>query len=186
VFSRTLADNRDRALLRPIPTTTGDRQRSRGRSRGSSQGSQHQDFEGIGGLPALQQLHRLSVWVQSSSLRQKRWQRAIGILLGTDNVTRWSSWHVLIGKALRKRPQITEFLIDNEADLGGIDLSGPDWYTLQKAHTFLQPFAGATLYAEADKASISQTLELMDALLRHYEQHKARRSLDEVSLLTNT
>jgi hypothetical protein len=61
---------------------------------------------------------------------------------------------------------------DNERSLGDIRLTSDDWDILNKAHSFLQPFASATLYAEGDKASISQSLLIMDSLLVHYEQQK--------------
>jgi len=84
----------------------------------------------------------------------------------------------MLGKALRKKPLIMEFLMDNEWDLEGNYLSAMDWDLIGKAHLFLQPFAAATLYAEGDAASITSTLVLMDALLRHYEQQKVRRISD--------
>jgi hypothetical protein len=78
----------------------------------------------------------------------------------------------MLGKALRKKAVITEFLMDNEWDLDGNCLTAADWDLIGKAHLFLQPFAAATLYAEGDNISIASTLILMDALLRHYEQQK--------------
>jgi hypothetical protein len=146
--------------------------RTRGRRRNSQ--TQHQGFEGIGALPALQQLHNLAIWIRSSTHRQGRWDKAIGIRLGIDNITRWSSWYTMLGKALQKKPLIMEFLMDNEWDLEGNHLTASDWDLIGKAHLFLQPFAAATLYAEGDTTSITSTLVLMDALLRHYEQQKVR------------
>jgi hypothetical protein len=67
---------------------------------------------------------------------------------------------------------IKVFMNDNERSLDDIRLTSDDWDILKKAHTFLQPFASATLYAEGDKASISQSLLIMDSLLAHYEQQK--------------
>jgi len=76
-----------------------------------------------------------------------------------------------IDKALRKQSQIKVFMVD---ELDGIKLTADDWDVLSKVHTFLQPFADATLFAESDKSSIGQSLEMMDVLLHHYEK-------DEVS-----
>jgi hypothetical protein len=67
---------------------------------------------------------------------------------------------------------INVFMNDNERSLHNIRLTSDDWDILQKAHAFLQPFASATLYAEGDKASILQSLLIMDSLLVHYEQQK--------------
>ncbi|KAI0603983.1 hypothetical protein TUN205_11770, partial [Pyrenophora tritici-repentis] len=74
---------------------------------------------------------------------------------------------------------IKVFMHDNEKHLNEIRLTSDDWDILQKAHTFLQPFASATLYAEGDKSSISQSLLIMDSLLVHYEQQKIHYSKDE-------
>ncbi len=149
---------------------TGSGRRSRRHSR-DSQDSQHQDFNGIGGLPALQQLHNLAVWIRKSN-HSDLWDLAVGLRLGLDNDTRWNSWYLIIGRALKKRSQIIEFLVDHEAALGSIRLTSQDWDLLNKAYQFLQPFYGATLYAEGDKSSLGQSLVLMDVLLRHYEQQK--------------
>jgi hypothetical protein len=147
---------------------------AQGRARRSSQDSQHQDFSGIQGLPALQKLHGLSRWLQNHSTHSDHWDDAVRLRLGIDNKTRWSSWYLVIDRALRKKPQIVQFMTDYETTLDEHRITGQDWDILQKAHQFLQPFAAATLYAEGDKSSISQSLVLMDALLLHYEQQKVR------------
>lgn len=61
---------------------------------------------------------------------------------------------------------------DHEDAIGDSRLLVRDWELLGKAHTFLQPFASATLYAEGDDSSISQSLMLMDMLLLHYEEQQ--------------
>lgn len=126
----------------------------------------------MGSLPTFQRLHDLSVWISSSDIRQAQWDRDIGLRLGIDNTTRWSSWYLFIGKALRKKTDIVRFLIDHENDLSAIRLTGPDWDLLGKAYTFLQPFYQATLWAEGNKSSIGQTLVILDSLLTHYESEK--------------
>jgi hypothetical protein len=70
-------------------------------------------------------------------------------------------------------------MTDHEMTLGDNRLTAQDWDFLLKAHQFLQPFTGSTLYAEGDKSSISQSLVLMDALLLHYEQKKELYSRPE-------
>jgi hypothetical protein len=132
-----------------------------------------EDFGGIETLPTLQKLHKLAVWVRSSSLHSDLWEAAVGLRLGIDNATRWSSWFKLIDNALKRQTQIKAFMVDNELALEDIKLTTDDWSLLHKAHDFLQPFDGLTRYAEGDASSISQVLRAMDALLKHYERHQA-------------
>jgi hypothetical protein len=96
----------------------------------------------------------------------------VGIKLGIDNSTRWSSWYQVINRVIKRTDAIKIFMNDHERALGDMRLMADDWDILYKAHRFLQPFASATLYAEGNKASISQSLVLMDALLSHYEKQK--------------
>lgn len=131
-----------------------------------------EDFGGIESLPTLQKLHRLAVWVRSSSLHSDLWDEAVGLRLGIDNATRWSSWFALIDKALKRQTQIKAFMMDHEQALEGMRLIADDWDLLYKAHAFLQPFDGLTRYAEGATSSISQVLQVMDALLKHYEGQK--------------
>jgi hypothetical protein len=74
--------------------------RQRRDRRGSS--ASIEDFGGIESLPTLQKLHRLAVWVRSSSLHSNLWDEAVELRLSIDNATRWSSWYTLISKALKK------------------------------------------------------------------------------------
>lgn len=145
-----------------------------GRYRRGSQETQHHEFSGIQGLPALQRLHGLCTWIRNSATHSDLWDNAVGLRLGIDNCTRWSSWYQVIDKTLRKRPQIIQFFADHEVAIGDHRLTAQDWDLLGKAHQFLQPFTSATLYAEGDQSSISQSLVLMDALLLHYEQQRVR------------
>jgi hypothetical protein len=137
-----------------------------------SQGSGDEDFLGIENIPTLRKLHQLCVWLRSSTIHTAAWDCQVGLRLGIDNQTRWSSWYAVIDRAIRKMVAIKVFMNDNERSLNNIRLTSDDWDILQKAHAFLQPFASATLYAEGDKASISQSLLIMDSLLVHYEQQK--------------
>ncbi|KAF1963982.1 hypothetical protein BU23DRAFT_576047 [Bimuria novae-zelandiae CBS 107.79] len=68
---------------------------------------------------------------------------------------------------------------EHEQILGDNRLMAADWDLLQKAYLFLQPFDGATLCAEGNKASLSQSLILMDCLLSHYENEKEHYSAPE-------
>lgn len=155
---------------RPRPAQTSGRQKRRG-SRGSM-ASDSEDIETIGNLPTLRKLHSLAVWIRSSSIHADLWDQDVSLRLGIDNATRWSSWYTVIDRALRKKSSIVQFMTDHEVALGANRLNAHDWNFLGKAHQFLQPFTGSTLYAEGDKSSISQSLVLMDALLLHYEQQK--------------
>lgn len=137
------------------------------------------EFHGIQDMPTLRKLHELAVWLRSSSLHADVWDDNVGLRLGIDNQTRWSSWYAVIDRAIAKQSEIKAFMTDHEAALGNLRLTAPDWDLLCKAHAFLQPFASATLYAEGDKSSISQSLPLMDALLAHYERNKMYYSQED-------
>jgi hypothetical protein len=100
-----------------------------------------------------------------------------------DNRTRWSSWYQVIDRAIRKKDKIQSFMSDHEEAIGDNRLLVGDWELLGKVHTFLQPFASATLYAEGDDSSISQSLMLMDMLLLHYEEQQVPFSLSTSSRL---
>jgi hypothetical protein len=161
---------------------TSQRQRSSCRRRSiDSQGSVNDDFCGIENIPTLRKLHQLCVWLRSSSIHAAEWDGKVGLRLGIGNQTRWSSWYSVIDRAIKKMAAIKVFMHDNEKHLYEFRLTSDDWDILQKAHTFLQPFASATLYAEGDKSSISQSLLIMDSLLVHYEQQKV--SVNVLSLL---
>jgi hypothetical protein len=135
-----------------------------------------EDYTGWQGIPALQKLHNLAVWLRSSSLHSDSWRDAVGLSLGIDNATRWSSWYKVIDNAIRKKVQINQFLLKHDRELEDTVLSGSDWDLLAKTHAFLEPFASATLYAEGKCSSVSQSLFLMDALLFHYESAKVQHS----------
>ncbi|KAF5721631.1 ribonuclease H [Fusarium mundagurra] len=139
------------------------------------------DFSGVENVPALRKLHGLAVWLSSSSLHQNAWDKAVGLRLGMDNRTRWSSWYQVIDRAIRKKDKVQSFMSDHEEAIGDNRLLVGDWELLGKVHTFLQPFASATLYAEGDDSSISQSLMLMDMLLLHYEEQQKIYQSDEHS-----
>jgi hypothetical protein len=144
--------------------------------RRDSQSSVGTDSAGFQNTPTLHKLHELAVWLRSSSLHADIWDDNVGLRLGIDNRTRWSSWYMVIDRVLAKQSEIKSFMTDHEASLADLRLTAQDWDFLGKAHTFLQPFASATLYAEGEKSSISQSLPLMDALLSHYEKSKTHYS----------
>lgn len=134
--------------------------------------STSEDFDGIQNIPALRKLHDLCVWLRVLTIHSDLWDAEVGIRLGIDNTTRWSSWYHVIDRLLKKIDQIKAFMTDHEARLGDIRLLASDWDLLQKAHAFLQPFASATLYAEGSTSSIAQSLFIMDLLLLHYEEQR--------------
>jgi hypothetical protein len=142
-----------------------------------------EDFSGVENVPALRKLHGLAVWLRSSTLHQNAWDKAVGLRLGIDNRARWSSWYQVIDRAIRKKDKIQSFMSDHEDAIGDNRLLVRDWELLGKAHTFLQPFASATLYAEGDDSSISQSLMLMDMLLLHYEEQQVPFNLSTSSRL---
>jgi hypothetical protein len=75
---------------------------------------------------------------------------------------------------------------EKEQVLGENRLTAADWDLLQKAYLFLEPFDGATLFAEGNKASLSQSLFLMECLLSHYENEKVShllRGSEDISAL---
>lgn len=143
------------------------------------------DFSGVENVPALRKLHGLAVWLSSSSLHQNAWDKAVGLRLGMDNRTRWSSWYQVIDRAIRKKDKIQSFMSDHEEAIGDNRLLVGDWELLGKVHTFLQPFASATLYAEGDDSSISQSLMLMDMLLLHYEKKPRTIQSIHIKSITN-
>lgn len=165
-----------------LSESTRDTQSTSQRQRRDSQdsiSSTLEEFSGIQGLSSLRKLHELCIWLRSSSLHANIWDDTVGLRLGIDNRTRWSSWYMVIDRVMLKQAKIKAFMTDHEEQLGHIRFSAQDWDLLSKAHTFLQPFASATLYAEGDKSSISQSLLLMDALLTHYERNKAYYSQED-------
>lgn len=149
------------------------------KARGKRAASTHQQasnnderFAGWQGIPALAKLHALAVYIRSSALHNDQWYDAVGKQLGIDNITRWSSWHRVIATALKKKTQIIQFTAEHDNDLEGNTLTSRDWEMLERTLEFLQPFYEATLEAEGDMASISQSLELLDLLLGHCEKWK--------------
>ncbi|KAG4271697.1 hypothetical protein FPRO04_14660 [Fusarium proliferatum] len=149
------------------------------RRRRLSRSDVDEDYLGINGIPALCKLHGLAVWARCSSLNSQLWDDEIGLRLGIDNETRWSSWYHVLDKLFKKKSQIVQFMHEHEQILGDNRLTAADWDLLQKAYLFLQPFDGATLCAEGNKASLSQSLFLMDCLLSHYENEKQHYSAPE-------
>lgn len=147
--------------LQGITTTRGGRKRTADDA-----------FAGVENANSLRKLHNIAIWVRSSSLHTDLWRQKVGPLLGVDNATRWSSWHTLIGKALKVQDSMTLFLLANDSAIGDNILTGADWDYLKKVHQLLQPFAAATLLTEGDKSHLAQSLMVMDILLGFYEKQK--------------
>ncbi|RKK81564.1 hypothetical protein BFJ68_g17609, partial [Fusarium oxysporum] len=108
--------------------------------RGGKVKAKHKGFEGWGATTALQKLHNLSVWLRNSSIHHDRWIEAVGITLGIDNDTRWSSWYHLIKRTIRKEREIKDF-IDKHAECDNFRLNGVEWDTLKRTEKFLSVFA---------------------------------------------
>lgn len=173
-FSSALTSRREstRAQHEAASETSQSRRPFRQVRSVESRGSGDEDFSGLENIPTLRKLHQLCAWLRSSTVHAAAWDRQVGLRLGIDNQTRWSSWYAVIDRALKKMTEIKLFMHDNERSLDDIRLTTDDWVILQNTHAFLDPFASATLYAEGKRASISQSIFLMDSLLLHYEQQK--------------
>lgn len=143
--------------------------------RPNSKIQQRDDLSGWGGIMPLRKLHNIGVWLSSSSLHADMWRDSVGLELGKDNITRWSSWFKVIDNATRKKTQINRFFINYNHDLGDDVLNNSDWELLERTHQFLQVFDEATRDVEGDYASITDTLFLMDCILAHYEDCKVGR-----------
>ncbi|ENH65032.1 Putative AC9 transposase [Fusarium oxysporum f. sp. cubense race 1] len=65
------------------------------------------------------------------------WDDEVGLRLGIDNETRWSSWYHVLDKLFKKKAQIVQFMHENEQILGENRLTAADWDLLQKAYLFL-------------------------------------------------
>jgi hypothetical protein len=160
----------DTLVQQEQPSRKGNKGKSR--TKANQQPTADENYSGWQGIPALRKLHNIAIWLRTSSLHSDSWRDTVGLSLGIDNVTRWSSWYKVIGNAMKKKLQISQFLLDHDTELEDNILNGSDWDLLSKTHTFLQPFASATLYAEGSCSSVAQSLVLMDALLLHYERAK--------------
>ena len=144
-----------------------------------SQRTATEEYAGWQGISTLQKLHNLAVWLRSSSIHSDQWRDIVGISLGIDNATRWSSWYHVIDNAIKKKNQINQFLHEHDRELDDNLLNSSDRDLLNKTHAFLEPFSAATLYAKGKCSSICQSLVLMDALLGHYERAKTYFSQPE-------
>lgn len=129
-------------------------------------------FAGWENIPALKKLHHLAVFIRSSAIHSDDWREIVQRALGIDNVTRWSSWYYVLSIAIKKRDEITTYMVKNFKALDGQILSDDEWDFLEKTHKFLAPFKHATKKSECHSADLSQTLTIMDALLLHYESSK--------------
>jgi len=141
-------------------------------ARASQQTVIEEEYAGWQGIQPLQKLHSLAVWLRNSAIHSDSWRKDVGLSLGIDNATRWSSWYKVLDNAMKKKNQITQFLFNHDKELADAMLTSSDWDLLSKTHRFLEPFASAILYAEGKCSSVSQSLILMDAVLLHYEDAK--------------
>jgi hypothetical protein len=152
----------------------GDPERQKKQPRGTAQRSSTNNhlFQGWQSIPAMRKLHNIAIWLRNSSINSDMWQDGVGLRLGIDNNTRWNSWYKLIDNLIRKKQQIKQFLLDHDKELSDNIFNASDWEYLERTHHFLQPFTSATLWAEGANSTLSQTLTIMDGLLRHYEKNK--------------
>jgi hypothetical protein len=130
----------------------------------------------LGGHASTFKLHELAVKLRNSTLLHDLWDLEINLSLGIDNDTRWSSWYHVLDRAMRKKEQIIKFIHKHADALKDPErdnlLSHSDWEIIDRTHAFLQVFASGTLWVEGDQASLSQSLEMMDAILALFEEQK--------------
>jgi len=126
----------------------------------------------LGSTPALEKLENLAIWLRNSPIHHDLWDQAIGISLGIDNDTRWVSWYFVVDRAVRKKDEIIKFLHEHDEACGPNILTHTDWEILGRTRRFLQVFNSGTLWIEGDRAGLSQSLEMMDAILAFFEQQK--------------
>jgi hypothetical protein len=122
---------------------------------------------GWGGITPLRKLHNIAVLLRTSDLLYQSWIRAIGIVLGIDNTTRWFSWLNVIDVAIQNRPAIVNWLMENTQDIDGNNLDKDDWDLLQKTYEFLIAFKQGILQAEQSLSSLSDAMMVLDILLIH-------------------
>ncbi|KAG4275412.1 hypothetical protein FPRO04_14385 [Fusarium proliferatum] len=67
----------------------------------------------------------------------------------------------------------------SQSELQDDILLASEWEFIERTHRFLQPFASATLLAEGARSTLSQSLSIMDVLLRQYEKYKELYSSKE-------
>lgn len=85
----------------------------------------------------------------------------------------------MIDRAMRKKDEIIKFLHEYADACGITTLTHADWEILGRAHLFLGVFCSGTLWIEGDRAGLSQSLEMMDAILAFFEQPKKLYSSGE-------
>ncbi|EXK76130.1 hypothetical protein FOQG_19112 [Fusarium oxysporum f. sp. raphani 54005] len=137
------------------------------------------NFTGWQHIAPLRKVHNIAVWIRKSTLHSAIWDDKIKLRLGIDNATRWNSWYRLLDNFLRYQSRIKQFLIDHNRELQDDILLASEWEFIERTHRFLQPFASATLLAEGARSTLSQSLSIMDVLLRQYEKYKELYSSKE-------
>jgi hypothetical protein len=64
----------------------------------------------------------------------------VDLLVIRDNVTRWNSTYVSIHRALKLKPRIVAFTLENIKDIEQDILSDDDWEELKHIKRILAPF----------------------------------------------
>lgn len=135
-----------------------------------------ENFTGWQHIAPLRKVHNIAVWIRKSTLHSAVWDDEIKFRLGIDNATRWNSWYRLLDNLLRYQTRVKQFLIEHDRELQDDILLASEWEFIERTHRFLQPFASATLLAEGARSTLSQSLSIMDVLLRQYEKYKVSDS----------
>ncbi|CEJ95284.1 hypothetical protein VHEMI10773 [[Torrubiella] hemipterigena] len=131
-----------------------------------------ENFTGWQHIAPLRKVHNIAVWIRKSTLHSAAWDDEIKLRLDIDNATRWNSWYRLLDNLLRYQARVKQFLVDHDRELQDDILLASEWEFIERTHRFLQPFASATLLAGGAGSTLSQSLSIMDVLLRQYENTK--------------
>lgn len=142
----------------------------------SNAGTRDSVNSGWSGIAPLKKLHNIAVSLKSSNILYQSWMRAIRVVLGIDNATRWFSWSDMIEVAVTNRAAIVDWLMENSGSIGDNNLEKDDWDLLQKTHEFLLAFKEATLDAEQGVSSLSDAMEVLDILLIHCQRTRVSRN----------
>ena len=131
--AESVADNKDIERLSTqstAPSTSSQRGDTR-LQRTTTNTASGDKCSGWEGIAPLRKLPTIAVWLDLSSLHSDMWRDAVGLELGTDNTTRWSSWYKVINNAIKKKAQINRFFTQYDHDLGENMLDTSDWVLLE-------------------------------------------------------
>ena len=129
----TVQFNNSDTLLKAKRLTQSRESRRTNKSAPRQVNNRGKDFSGWESIPALKKLHNLAIFVRSSAIHSDDWRETVRRALGIDNITRWSSWYLVLNVAIDKRDEITTFMAKNLKALDGQILNDEDWDLLEKS-----------------------------------------------------